>query len=99
MLIKLYYNEKKRYNTLVRKKHRQYKAKILNSLVDMGKKPNEFWKSTDKFKNEGGIPSEKSGNISPEDWSEYFRSLLNNKQSCTTDKIQLHHYYRLSNNI
>ena len=85
MLIKHYYSEKKRYNTLVRKKHRQYKAKILNSLVDMEKtNPNEFWKLIDKFKNEVGNPSERSGNISPEDWSVYFRSLLNsNNQSCT----------------
>ena len=34
-LIKHYYNEKKRYKTLIRKKHRQYKAKILNDLVDL----------------------------------------------------------------
>ena len=36
-LIKHYYNEKKRYKTLIRQKHRQYKAKKLNNLVGMVK--------------------------------------------------------------
>ena len=86
-LIKHNYKEKKKYKTLIRKKHRQYKAKLLNNLVDMGKtNPNEFWKVIDRFKNEGGILSEKSGNISPEDWSNYFNQLLNiNKEKCTLD--------------
>ena len=93
-LIKHYYNEKKRYKTLIRKKHRQYKAKILNDLVDLEKlNPKEFWNLIDKFKNEGGAPSEKSGNISPEDWSSYFKRLLNsNKVDCTLDDSEFLHF-------
>ena len=94
-LLKRYYNEKKRYKTLIRKKtHRQYKAKILNNLVDMEKtNPKEFWKLIDKFKNEGGTPSEKSGNISPEDWSNYFNRLLkSNKVDCTLDDSEFLHF-------
>ena len=42
-LLKHYYNEKKRYKTLIRKNHRQYKAKILTNLVDMERtNPKEF---------------------------------------------------------
>ena len=55
--------------------------------------PKEFWKLIDRFKNEGGIPSEKSGNLSPEDWSNYFNRLLNsNKVDCTLDDSELLHF-------
>ena len=55
--------------------------------------PKEFWKLIDRFKNEGGTPSEKSGNISPEDWSNYFNRLLNsNKVDCTLDDSEFLHF-------
>ena len=75
-------------------KHRQYKAKILNDFVDLEKSnPKEFWNLIDKFKNEGGAPSEKSGNISPEHWSSYFKRLLNsNKVDCTLDDSEFLHF-------
>ena len=78
----------------VKKKNRQYKAKILNNLVDMEKtNPREFWKLIDRFKNDGGTPSEKSGNISPEDWTNYFSRLLNNnKVDCTVDDCEFLHF-------
>ena len=54
--------------------------------------PKEFWKLIDRFKNEDGTPSEKSGNISHEDWSNYFNSLLNsNKVDCTLDDSEVLH--------
>ena len=83
----------KKYKTLIRKKHRQYKGKLLNNLVDMEKtNPKEFWKIIERFENEGGTPSEKSGNISPEDWSNYFNQLLNiNKEKCTLDDADFLH--------
>ena len=66
----------------------------MNNLVDMEKtNPKEFWKLIDRFKNEGGTPSEKSGNISPEDWSNYFNRLLNsNKVDCTLDDSEFLHF-------
>ena len=55
--------------------------------------PSEFWKPIDRFKNDGGNPSEKSGNISPEDWTNYFSRLLNNnKVDCTLDDCELLHF-------
>ena len=55
--------------------------------------PKEFWKLIDRFNNEGGTPSEKSGNISPEDWSNYFNRLLNsNKVDCTLDDSKCLHF-------
>lgn len=93
-LLKHYYTEKKRYKTLIRRKHRQYKAKLLNNLVGMeNSNPKEFWKLIDTFKNEDGAPSEKSGNISPEDWSCYFKDLLNsNTSECFIDESEFLHY-------
>ena len=44
-------------------------------------------------KNEDGVPSEKSGNISPEDWSCYFKKLLkSNTSDCTIDESEILHY-------
>ena len=55
--------------------------------------PREFWKLIDRFKNDGGNPSEKSGNISPEDWTNYFSRLLNNnKVDCTFDDCEFLHF-------
>ena len=46
--IKHYCNEKNRYKTLIRGKHRQYKAMILNNFLDMEKtNPKEFSKLID----------------------------------------------------
>ena len=36
-LIKPYYDEKKKYKTIISKNHRHFKAKFLNNLVDMEK--------------------------------------------------------------
>ena len=55
--------------------------------------PREFWKLIDRFKNDGGNPSEKSGKISPEDWTNYFGRLLNNsKVDFTLDDCEFLHF-------
>ena len=60
------------------KKNSQYKTKLLNNLIDIEKSnPNEFWNISDRFKHNGGGPTEKSCNISSEEWRSYFTNLLN----------------------
>lgn len=74
-----YFKHKKEYKCLIRKKNRQYKAELLNNLLNIeDNNPSQFWKIVDKLKNDEGSWSDRSNNISPEEWTDYFHKLLNN---------------------
>lgn len=79
---------KKKFNRLTRKKHRIYKNKILNHILDSEPgNPAEFWKSVDKLKKKVTDPS---SNISGQQWLQYFKDLMNinytNKRSELTSQ-------------
>ena len=70
------YSARKLYNKLIRKKHRQFKAKMLSGLLESEKKnPKEFWKSVNELMEKQ--KSDPSADISSEKWVDYFKSLMN----------------------
>ncbi|MCU7800554.1 MAG: reverse transcriptase family protein [gamma proteobacterium symbiont of Lucinoma myriamae] len=73
--LKLFY-EQKVYRKLVKKKHRQYKNKLLNDLMENEKKnPKEFWCTVNDLMNKH--KKDPSLDISSDKWKDYFKSLLN----------------------
>ena len=70
------YSARKLYNKLIRKKHRQFKGKMLSGLLESEKKnPKEFWNSVNELMEKQ--KSDPSADISPEKWVDYFKSLMN----------------------
>ena len=68
--------EHKVYKTLVRKKHRLFKNKLLGNLIENEKKnPKDFWKTVNTLlkSNKGDT----SKDMSPDTWIQHFKSLLN----------------------
>ena len=60
------------YNKLIRKKHRQFKGKMLSGLLESEKKnPKEFWNSVNELMEKQ--KSDPSADISPEKWVDYFK--------------------------
>ena len=75
--LKNYYKLRKSYKQLIRKKQRQYKSKLLSSLVDLESKDSKtFWNVINKFKNGEAEQNDPSSNISPDEWHSYFNNLL-----------------------
>ena len=70
------YSEKKKFNKLCRKKHRLYRNKIINQIVEASEENNssEFWDSIKRLSNKKTDPS---SNISHQDWLTHFRDLMN----------------------
>ena len=70
------YSARKLYNKLIRKKHRQFKGKMLSGLLESEKKnPKEFWNSVNELMEKQ--KSDPSADITPEKWVDYFKSLMN----------------------
>ena len=67
--------EKRQYNKILRKKYRNYKSKLLNSMLDASEiNHTEFWKFLNPLKEKSEDPST---SISPHDWFAYFKDLMN----------------------
>ncbi|CAG2225469.1 unnamed protein product [Mytilus edulis] len=76
--LKNYYGLKKQFKKLVRKKTRQYKAKMLDSLLELeDKNPKAYWDIINKFKYSDKDISDQSSNIPSDEWYNYFNKLLN----------------------
>ncbi|CAC5379319.1 unnamed protein product [Mytilus coruscus] len=76
--LKNYYGQKKQFKKLVRKKTRQYKAKLLDSLLELeDKNPKAYWDIINKFKYSDKDISDQSSNIPSDEWYNYFDKLLN----------------------
>ena len=69
--------EKKKYNKLLRRKYRNFKAKLLGAMLDTSEEnPSEFWRLVNSLKANREDPC---NSISPHDWLSYFRELMNKK--------------------
>ena len=67
--------EKKKYHKLLRRKCRNFKAKLLNAMLDTSEKnPLEFWRLVNSLKDNREDPS---NSITPQDWLSYFKELMN----------------------
>ena len=76
--LKHYFKLRKDFKRLVRKKARQNKAKILNSLIELeDRNPKAFWDIINKFKNSDKEVSDQSSNIAPDEWCSYFKNIMN----------------------
>jgi hypothetical protein len=76
--LKVIYEEKKQYNKLVRKKHRIFKHKLLQNLIESSdNNPTEFWKIVNLLKEKKC--EDPSQNISPQGWYDSFNTLMNLK--------------------
>ena len=75
-----YYLLRKQYKHLIKKKQRQYKSKLLSSLIDLESMDStSFWKVSDDFKNSDSSVSDQSSNIAPDAWFQYLNGLMNVK--------------------
>ena len=75
-----YYSLRKQYKQLIRKKQRQYKSKLLNSLINLeNNDAKSFWKVVNEFKNSDTSVSEQSFNIALDARFQYFNGLMNVK--------------------
>ena len=75
-----YYLLCKQYKRLIKKKQRQYKSKLLSSLIDLESRDStSFWKVINDFKNSDSSVSDQSSNIAPDAWFQYFNGLMNVK--------------------
>jgi hypothetical protein len=62
----------------VLKKHRIYKSKLLQNLIESSdNNPTEFWKIVNLLKEKNC--EDPSQNISPQGWHDYFNTLMNLK--------------------
>ena len=78
--LQYYYALRKQYKQLIRKKQRQYKSKLLNSLINLeNNDAKSFWKVVNEFKNSDTSISDQSSNIAPDAWFQYFNGLMNVK--------------------
>ena len=76
--LRSYYTVRKQNKTLIRKKQRNYKSKLLSSLVDLESKDSKtFWNVINKFKNCEARRNDPSSNIYSEEWHSYFNRLMN----------------------
>ena len=67
--------EKRQYNKILRKKYRNYKSKLLNSMLHASEiNHTEFWNFLNPLKEKSEDPST---SISPQDWFAYFKDLMN----------------------
>lgn len=74
--------EQKQYKKLLRKKHRSYKNRLLNGLLQAEKQnPSEFWKTVDQLKDR--CKSDPAESITAEEWSSYFQRLMNGQYTDT----------------
>ena len=65
---------------MIRKKQRQYKSKLLNSLINLeNNDAKSFWKVVNEFKKSDTSVSDQSSNIAPDAWFQYFNGLMNVK--------------------
>ena len=70
------YSGRREYYRLIRKKHRTFKAKLLNGLMESDKRnPKEFWSCVnDLMEKQKADPS---ADIESSIWTNYFKSLMN----------------------
>ena len=67
-----YYLLRKQYKSLIKKKQRQYKSKLLSSLIDLESRDStSFWKVINDFKNSDSSVSDQSSYIAPDIWFQY----------------------------
>ena len=70
------YHEKKVYRKIIRKKHRHYKNKVLNDLLENEKKtPIDFWSTVNNLISKH--KSDPSEDIAPDSWINHFKYLFN----------------------
>ena len=70
------YHEKKVYRQIIKKKHRHYKNKVLNDLLENEKKnPKDFWSTVNNLISKH--KSDPSEDIAPDSWINPFKSLFN----------------------
>lgn len=69
---------KKELNKLIRKKHRLFKNGLMKKILESeNNNPSEFWKSVNQLKCK--VQEDPSANISPNEWVDYFKKLINIK--------------------
>ena len=89
--------EKKQYNKLVRKKHRTFKSKLLQNLIESSdNNPTEFWKIVNLLREKKC--EDPSQNISPKEWYDYFNTLMNLKYDNNFNDTNICKYVDSSSN-
>ena len=74
---KVYYRTKKQYKSLLRKKHRIFRATLVNKLYDTEKdSPKAFWDTLREIETAEKVDSDCGTVISPMDWLSHSKSLM-----------------------
>ncbi len=86
-----YFKGLKEYNKLRKKKMRQFKADIIDTLDDLrSNNVKEYWSLVDKLKAEETTESNKvATSININDWEEYFTKLINSDTMTSTNKCKI----------
>ena len=80
----MYKDSRKQFRKLCEDKETEYNKSVIDKLMDEGKDPRNMWKCMKRITKD----SDRTGNISPTEWFEYFETLTNGNKAPIDEKFK-----------